>query len=115
MAEGGGNDARPGTSRADGALASTTPAVDSAKPRRATRFRILSPLDGDRYAIPAGVETRYATISLRAAGLGAESVQWSVDGKPFAGGRWALTPGRHVIRAVSARGETLEARILVER
>jgi glycosyltransferase involved in cell wall biosynthesis len=41
-------------------------------------------------------------------GAGADSVQWSVDGRPFAGSRWALSPGRHVVRAVSARGEAAE-------
>jgi hypothetical protein len=81
----------------------------------ARRFRILSPLDGDRYAIPAGIESRYATIAFRAGGKGADSVTWSVDGTPFVGGRWPLTPGRHVVRALSAGGEIAEARILVER
>jgi penicillin-binding protein 1C len=104
-AEGGG----------DGTLASAAPARDSVSARVSARFRILSPLDGDRYAIPAGVETRYATISFRAGGVGADSVQWSVDGKPFAGGRWPLTPGRHVVRAVSSRGEAAAAWIAVER
>jgi hypothetical protein len=91
---------------------SLEPPTSTPEPRR---LRILSPLDGDRYAIPAGIETRYATISLRAGGPGADSVQWSVDGKPFAGGRWPLAPGRHVVRAVSVRGQTAEARIVVER
>jgi penicillin-binding protein 1C len=105
-----GNVAGPG-------LADDTAATraEGTKPAREARFRILSPLDGDRYAIPAGIESRYATIALRAGGRGAESVQWSVDGRPFGGGRWPLAPGRHVVRAVSARGEVAAARIVVER
>jgi penicillin-binding protein 1C len=92
----------------------SAPAPDSARARApVARFRILSPLDGDRYAIPTGIETRYATISFRAGGVGAESVQWLVDGKPFAGGRWPLAPGRHVVRALSAEGTAAEARIVV--
>ena len=34
----------------------------------AAGFRIVSPLEGDRYQVPPGVEARYATIALRAAG-----------------------------------------------
>jgi penicillin-binding protein 1C len=86
----------------------------SAKRVGAARFRIVSPLDGDRYAIPAGVEARYATIPLRAGGAGAEGVRWSVDGEPHRGERWSLAPGRHVIRAVTPRGESAEARIVVQ-
>ena len=90
-------------------------ALDSLRAVRAARFRIVSPADGDRYAVPPGVETRYATIPLRAAGAGAASVRWFVDGRPYEGERWPLSPGRHVVRAVSARGESAEARIVVER
>jgi penicillin-binding protein 1C len=79
------------------------------------RLRILSPQDGDRYAIPAGIESRYATISLRASGVDANQVRWSIDGVPYEGERWPLAPGLHVFRAVSARGESVEARIAVER
>jgi penicillin-binding protein 1C len=82
---------------------------------RAARFRIVSPLDGDRYAVPPGVVGRFSTISLRAAGPGAERVRWSVDGAPHDGERWPLQPGGHVVRAVSARGDSVEVRITVER
>jgi penicillin-binding protein 1C len=81
----------------------------------AARLRILSPQDGDRYAIPAGIESRYATISLRAGGVDANQVRWSIDGVPYEGERWPLAPGLHVFRAVSTRGESAEARIAVER
>jgi penicillin-binding protein 1C len=88
---------------------------DSTVVRRVAPFRILSPLDGDRYAIPSGIEARYATISFKAGGAGADSVEWSVDGRPFTGGRWPLAPGRHVVRAISSSGMSAEARIHVER
>jgi len=87
------------------------PERDSASSKR---FRILSPLDGDRYAIPSGVEARYATISLRAAGSGAEHVRWTIDGRTYTRNRWSLEPGPHVVQAMSSGGETAEARITVE-
>lgn len=77
------------------------------------RLRVTSPADGDRYWVPAGDESRYATIPLRAAG--ANHIRWSVDGRAHASERLALVPGEHVIRAVSERGETVDVRIRVER
>jgi penicillin-binding protein 1C len=87
----------------------------SAPARTAAQFRITSPLDGDRYSIPVGVESRYASIALRASGAGAERVQWSIDGKRYERDRWSLKPGTHEIRAVSARGDTVRASVIVER
>lgn len=98
-----------------GSTAMAAGASDSSAVRGVARFRILSPLDGDRYAIPSGIDGRYATISFKAGGAGAGSVRWSVDGKPFLGGRWPLVLGSHVVRAISAHGEAAEARIVVER
>jgi hypothetical protein len=77
------------------------------------RFRITSPVDGDRYAIPSGVERRYASIALRAAGAGAQGVRWSIDGRDYDDARWPLEPGKHLFRATSARGERAEARVEV--
>jgi penicillin-binding protein 1C len=78
-------------------------------------FRIVSPGEGDVYRLPPGVETRYATVALRAAGgRAAAPARWSVDGMPHAGARWALQPGRHRFRAVSAAGDTAEVSITVE-
>jgi hypothetical protein len=78
-------------------------------------FRITSPLDGDRYQVPPGVDARYATISLRAAGArDPASVRWWVDGRAWRGSRLPLTLGEHLIRASTARGESAEARIVVE-
>jgi penicillin-binding protein 1C len=81
----------------------------------AAGFRILSPQDGDLYRVPAGVERRYATVALRAAG-GSPSgrVRWFVDGRPQAGERWALAPGRHRIRALDGAGLVAEVGVAVQ-
>ncbi|MEO7458112.1 MAG: hypothetical protein ABIY52_17775, partial [Gemmatimonadaceae bacterium] len=94
--------ARPAASRlASAELRTDAPAA----------FRITSPRDGDRYAIPSGVEPRYASIPLRASGGG--GVRWSVDGTPFEQDRWIPSVGEHVFRAVSARGEVNAATVVV--
>jgi penicillin-binding protein 1C len=77
----------------------------------AAGFRIVSPLDGDRYSVPPSVDARYSTIALRTAGAGAR-VRWTVDGKPFTEPRLSLVPGRHLIRAESD-GVAREVRIEV--
>lgn len=74
-------------------------------------FRIVSPLDGDRYSVPPSVDARYSTIALRAAGARG-AVRWSVDGRAFAATRLALVPGPHLIEA-EAGGERREVRITV--
>jgi penicillin-binding protein 1C len=83
-----------------------------------TRFRILVPRDGDRFALPAGPEAAYATLGLRAAGgaageSGDAGVRWYVDGQALRGARWRLAPGTHVIRAVAGNGEADEVRVVV--
>ncbi|MFL5560095.1 MAG: penicillin-binding protein 1C [Gemmatimonadaceae bacterium] len=77
----------------------------------AAGFRIVSPLDGDRYSVPPSVDPRYSTIALRATGE-TSRVRWSVDGKPFAADRLPLIPGGHLIRATS-NGIEREVRIVV--
>jgi penicillin-binding protein 1C len=80
-----------------------------------TAFRIVSPLAGDRYAIPPGVDPRYATIALRAVGAAAdEPVRWAVDGRPTADTRWRLRSGTHAISAVAASGRTARVTIQVQ-
>jgi len=91
------------------------PAPVSRKRVADASFRVLSPLDGDRYAIPIGVDARFATIPLRAAGPGSEDVSWTVDGHPQSSERWSLVPGPHIIEAVSARRDTIRVRIAVDR
>ncbi len=84
---------------------------DAATPSHLT---IVSPLDGDRYQIPPGVDGRYATIALRAAGAGPrERLRWTIDGQPVTAPRWSLVPGRHVIR-VSGATRSDEVTIQVE-
>jgi len=92
-----------------------TPRAHHVAPADSTpAFRILSPMNGDRYAVPPGVESKYASIPLRAAGPGADRVEWTVDGKAYASERWSLAPGAHVIGARSTRGETAAVRIVVD-
>jgi hypothetical protein len=79
------------------------------------RFRILSPQAGDVYRVPAGVEARYATIALRAAGgASGRGLHWYVDGRSHPAARWALAPGRHRIGAVDAAGDSAEVSVTVE-
>ncbi|HET9040841.1 MAG TPA: penicillin-binding protein 1C [Gemmatimonadales bacterium] len=79
------------------------------------RFRILSPQEGDVYRVPAGVDPRYATVALRAAGGSAgRGVRWTVDGRPQRSARWALERGPHRIRAVDRGGEAAEVGVRVE-
>jgi hypothetical protein len=82
--------------------------VDSA----ALGLRILSPKDGDHYSVPIGVEARYATIPLRAAG--ASGIQWKIDGQSFDGDRWRLASGAHVIEAVGRDGRSVRVRVVVD-
>ncbi|MEO8199066.1 MAG: penicillin-binding protein 1C [Gemmatimonadota bacterium] len=69
-------------------------------------FRIVSPVSGDRYQVPPGVEPRYATIALRTAGgAGLGKVRWLVNGKPTSNLRWMLVAGRHAFIAERSSGE----------
>jgi hypothetical protein len=94
------------------------PALPAPAPATATRsedrFKIVSPLDGDRYRVPPGSDPRYATIALRAAGPGTPAARWYVDGARYAGTRWTLVPGTHRIRALGAGGQHAEISITVE-
>jgi penicillin-binding protein 1C len=78
-------------------------------------FRILSPQEGDVYRMPAGVDPRYATVALRAAGAATgRPVRWFVDGRLHRGGRWVLERGRHRIRALDGSGAAAEIGVAVE-
>jgi penicillin-binding protein 1C len=76
-------------------------------------FRILAPRDGDRYEVPVGVDARYATVALHAAG-GDGRVRWFVDGRELPRERWQLMPGPHTIRALAPSGAWDEVRVVVE-
>jgi penicillin-binding protein 1C len=88
-----------------------------AAPREAARaahlgFRIVSPQDGDTYALPPGVDAAYATVALRSDGA-AGPVRWWVDGEPYDAKRLTLRRGMHAVRA-SAGGVVREVRFSVE-
>jgi len=95
-----------------GGGASVPAPAEASRTALAPRFTITSPADGDQYQIPPGVEGRYATIALRAAGA-SRPVRWTVDGRPITEPRWRLVPGRHRIRA-SAGSASDEVSITVE-
>jgi penicillin-binding protein 1C len=75
-------------------------------------FKIVSPLDGDRYTVPPSVDPRYSTIALRASGASG-AVRWTLDGRPVMTPRLPLVRGTHVIRAESG-GESREVRFSVD-
>jgi len=77
------------------------------------QFQIVSPRSGDRYEIPPGMDARYATIALRASATPGGAIRWFIDGRRVLESRWALQPGTHVVRAVTASGASDETRIEV--
>jgi penicillin-binding protein 1C len=80
----------------------------------ARRLRIVSPLDGDRYEVPPGMDPRFATIALRAAGEPDDQpLRWSVDGRLIEATRWQLHAGTHTIRALGASGRRAEVTVQV--
>ena len=90
--------------------ATASSAIDSSQ----GPFRITSPADGDRYRVPPGVETTYATIALRAVGgPGNGSVRWTVNGEIVPPGRWMLRPGTatFVARALNGEADTVTVQI----
>jgi len=93
--------------------ASDAAATKSAAGGGGAQFQIVSPRSGDRYEIPPGIDSRYATIALRASTMpGDGAVRWFIDGRPIVESRWALQPGTHVVRAVTASGASDE--VLIE-
>jgi penicillin-binding protein 1C len=99
----------------EGRAAGSRTAAPASPDSTDTRFRIVSPRDGDQYRAPPGVEGRYATIALRASGEGAgEGVRWYVDGRRMDATRWPLVPGRHRVRAMAVNGVQDEVSITVE-
>src|SRR5262249_32492504 len=77
-----------------------------------TALRLVSPRDGDAYAIPPGVDAPYATLALRAEGQG--PIAWSVDGRSVPSTRWRLIMGAHTVTATNATGEIVTAHIDVQ-
>jgi len=103
-----------GKAAAGEAAAGETAADKTAAKDGAGQFQIVSPRSGDRYEIPPGIDARYATIALRASTTpGDGAVRWFIDGRRVLASRWALEPGTHVVRAVTASGASDETRIEV--
>ena len=75
-------------------------------------LQIVSPRDGDRYSVPPGVDARYATVGLVAAG--GVGVRWTVDGREVGSARLRLTRGTHVIRAADRAGGRDEVTVHVD-
>jgi len=89
----------------------TTPSETPPPPARVA-LHLVSPHDGDAYAIPPGVDSHYATLALRAEG--ASPMSWSVDGRPVSTNRWTLVPGVHTVSVTSSTGEIVTAHIEVQ-
>jgi penicillin-binding protein 1C len=88
--------AQPVTVAVTGGGSATTTSTATAT----STFQITSPSSGDVFRFVPGVDPRYSTIGLRAAGAPhAAVVRWSVDGRRLAGARFPLQSGRHRIRA----------------
>jgi penicillin-binding protein 1C len=100
---------------AAGDSALSSPSRLATLPAHATRFRISSPQNGDRYGVPPGVDARYASISLRSEGADARTVRWFVDGRETRAHRLPLVAGTHVIRASASPQQSDEVRVTIER
>lgn len=97
------------------AVAETGGAGEPADPDETAPYTLVSPRDGDEYAVPPGVPARYATIPLTAVGRSPdETATWYVDGKRVLGPRWTLAAGTHRFRVVWASGHTATARVVVQ-
>lgn len=94
------------------AEAATARGAAPGSPPASPPYRILSPLEGDVYEIPVGMQARYATIPLIATD-GAGGIRWSINGRPVHGTRWQLAPGSHTIHATWANGTVDSVRVEV--
>ena len=101
--------------QANGAPAEATDDTTSVDGQTADQvFRILSPLDGDVYHIPPGVDRQYSTVALRTDAGAGNGVRWYVDGRVQERTRWPLVPGVHRVEARSSRGELSRVTVRVE-
>jgi penicillin-binding protein 1C len=97
---------------ADGDDFEATRSGEDAPAGESTRPRIVTPLDGDRYELPPGVDARFATIPLAA--MPAAGVTWRIDGHRFGGARWTPQPGTHVITAAWPDGRADSVVVVIE-
>jgi len=83
-------------------------ALDAAEAKAATR--ITAPSDGTIIALDPDIPPRHQRVRFTAAGAAA-TLQWRIDGKPFARGaaaQWLPWPGRHTVELADARGQVLD-------
>jgi penicillin-binding protein 1C len=79
----------------------------------AAGLRILSPQEGDVFRFVPGVDTRFATVGLRAGGVPRGATpRWFVDGRALTRPRLTLVPGMHVVR-LEAGGDSREVSVEV--
>ncbi|WP_077001513.1 penicillin-binding protein 1C [Variovorax sp. KK3] len=70
--------------------------------------RITAPADGTIIALDPDIPPRHQRVRFEADG---GSVQWRLDGKPFARGgsaQWLPWPGRHVVELADAQGKVID-------
>ncbi|MDM0012590.1 penicillin-binding protein 1C [Variovorax sp. J22P168] len=102
--------------RSEWFLAGTEQSLVALAPQAATGEsapRITSPSDGTILALDPDIPPERQRLRFEA---DARTVQWRIDGKPFARGasaQWLPWPGRHVIELVDARGRVVD-RVRVE-
>ncbi|WP_233505978.1 penicillin-binding protein 1C [Rhodoferax lacus] len=84
---------------------------DSTRPTTASATRaarITAPANGTIIALDPDIPPAHQRLSFAADG---RDLRWQMDGKIFAQGasaQWLPWPGRHVVKLVNARGETLD-------
>jgi penicillin-binding protein 1C len=82
-------------------------------------FAIVSPADGATYLIDPTLRREFQRLPLRVAGAAPGSIEWTVDGRPLASAKaavtieWPLAAGRHTIAARDVRGRTANIVITV--
>jgi penicillin-binding protein 1C len=103
---------RPGAAVLTAAAVRGSPHAAIAGHATTTHHRILSPLDGDIFERPPGIDARFATIPLIATGQ-AGTVHWTLNGSPLPRGRLRLEPGAHVIVAEWPAGIRDSVRVTV--
>ncbi len=80
----------------------------SARAHTGPAARITAPANGSIIALDPDIPPKHQRLSFTAEG---KDLRWQMDGKPFAQGpsaQWLPWPGRHNVKLVNAKGETLD-------
>ncbi len=80
----------------------------SARANTGPAARITAPAHGSIIALDPDIPPKHQRLSFTAEG---KDLRWQMDGKPFAQGssaQWLPWPGRHNVKLVNAKGETLD-------